>query len=535
MPYKLNAYNEILVQIAMTPEFSNQFIFQLPADAVTENSARQVQHAALSFVKPTPVLNPKLVLWSDETADLLRLSLDLKNNADFMNVLAGNVVGQNSKPYATVYGGHQFGHWAGQLGDGRAINLGELQSGDTLFSLQLKGAGPTPYSRHADGRAVLRSSIREFLCSEAMFHLGFATTRALSLINSESLAIRDMFYDGNAKQERCAIVCRVSESFLRFGHFELPAAREDVTLLRQFADYAIAQHFPEIDSKNDKRYSQFFEMVCQSTAKLLGQWMSVGFVHGVMNTDNMSILGETIDYGPYGWLEKYDLQWTPNTTDAQGKRYCYGNQPAIAQWNLARLANALMPLINEVEPLQKSLTGYNQTFHQQWNALLANKLGLSAHTLETNPLCYSQLVHVLSALQMDFNLFFDALTRIALDNADIASQECIDALLVCSYLPAPDATELSSWLNLYQSLVEQDSLLNRAEIMRAVNPVFILRNHLVQDVIDAAEQGEYQPLREIFTRLKTPYLDCADDARWVKKCPPESMHRAGCSMLSCSS
>lgn len=520
---------------ALQPNFNNQFSETLPAEPIVENTIRQVQHAALSFVRPTPVLNPKLVLWSDETADLLSLSGDLKNNADFMSVLAGNVVGQNSKPYATVYGGHQFGHWAGQLGDGRAINLGELQSADSMFTLQLKGAGPTPFSRHADGRAVLRSSIREFLCSEAMFHLGFATTRALSLIDSESLAIRDMFYDGNAKQERCAIVCRVSESFLRFGHFELPAAREDIKILRQFADYAINNHFPDIDAQSVSRYALFFDAVCQGTAKLMAQWMSVGFVHGVMNTDNMSILSETIDYGPYGWLEKYDLQWTPNTTDAEGKRYCYGNQPAIAQWNLARLANALMPLINDVEPLQKSLTGYNQAFHQHWNALLADKLGLVLQTLETNPLCYSQLVHVLSALQMDFNLFFDALTRIAQNDADIASQESIDALLACSYLPAPDAAELSSWLVLYKSLLEQSPQSLRAEKMRAVNPVFILRNHLVQDVIDAAEQGEYQPLREIFTRLKTPYQNAEDDARWVKKCPPESMHRAGCSMLSCSS
>ena len=517
------------------PIFSNQFSKSLPADPIPENSTRQVQHAALSFVQPTPVLNPKLVLWSDETADLLSMSADLKNNADFMNVLAGNVMGQNSKPYATVYGGHQFGHWAGQLGDGRAINLGELPSHAKLYSLQLKGAGPTPYSRNADGRAVLRSSIREFLCSEAMFYLGIATTRALSLISSDSNVVRDMFYDGNPQYESCAIVCRVSESFLRFGHFELPAAREDINLLRQFADYAINNHFPDIDAHSESCYAQFFESICQSTAKLMAQWMSVGFVHGVMNTDNMSLLGETIDYGPYGWLEKYDLQWTPNTTDAEGKRYCYGNQPAIAQWNLARLGNALFPLINDVEPLQKSLTAYNQFFHQHWNRLLAAKLGVDEAVLQANPVFYQQLVHVLSAIEMDFNLFFDALTRIAQRNADITSPESIYALLACSYLPNPSSAELSVCLELYKSLLEQSSFSQRAEKMRAANPVFILRNHLVQDVIDAAEQGDYQPLLEIFTRLKTPYQDAEDDARWVKKCPPESMHRAGCSMLSCSS
>ena len=519
----------------MQPIFSNQFSKSLPADPIPDNSTRQVKHAALSFVQPTPVLNPKLVLWSDETAAILGLPEDLKNDVDFINVLAGNAVGKNSMPYASVYGGHQFGHWAGQLGDGRAINLGELPSNGNLHSLQLKGAGPTPYSRHADGRAVLRSSIREFLCSEAMYHLGIATTRALSLISTDSHVVRDMFYDGNPQSEHCAIVCRVSESFLRFGHFELPAAREDAVLLRQLADYAIEQYFPEIDRKNAECYSHFFQCICQSTAKLMAQWMSVGFVHGVMNTDNMSLLGESIDYGPYGWLEKYDLQWTPNTTDAEGKRYCYGNQPAIAQWNLARLGNALFPLINNVEPLQKSLTGYNQAFHQHWNQLLAAKLGVDDAVLQANPVFYQQLVHVLSAIEMDFNLFFDALTRIVQRNADITSQESICALLACSYLPNPSSAELSVWLECYKSLLEQSSFSQRAEKMRAANPVFILRNHLVQDVIDAAEQGDYQSLNDIFTRLKTPYQDNENDARWVKKCPPESMNRAGCSMLSCSS
>lgn len=519
----------------MQPAFNNLFSTHLPGDPISDNGTRHVQNAAYSFVQPAPVLHPELLLWSEETAEQLDLPAGLNDSAEFINVLAGNVLGQNSKPYATVYGGHQFGHWAGQLGDGRAINLGELPSGSKHFTLQLKGAGPTPYSRHADGRAVLRSSIREFLCSEAMYHLGIASTRALSLVNSQSLAVRDMFYDGHPKKENCAIVGRVSESFLRFGHFELPAAREDVALLRQFADYAIQQHFPAIDAQSEQRYAQFFEAVCQSTAKLLAQWMSVGFVHGVMNTDNMSILGETIDYGPYGWLEKYDLQWTPNTTDAEGRRYCYGNQPAIAQWNLARLGNALFRLINDVEPLQASLTAYNQSFHQHWNQLLAAKLGLDEDLLQANPLCYQQLVHVLSALEMDFNLFFDALTRMARDGTDYASPECIKALSACSYLPEQNVEELTSWLMRYKTLAAQSSQSRRAERMRTVNPVFILRNHLVQDVIDAAELGDFQPLQAIFARLKTPYADSADDARWVKKCPPESMQRAGCSMLSCSS
>jgi len=513
------------------PTFSNAFSHALPADPSTDAGTRQVHQAVYALVQPTPVANPQLLLCSVETAGLLGLPLECLADPAFIAVLAGNAIGAGSMPYATCYGGHQFGHWAGQLGDGRAINLGEI-GGSTL---QLKGAGPTPFSRHADGRAVLRSSIREFLCSEAMFHLGIPSTRALSLVGSESLAVRDMFYDGHARQEACAVVCRVSESFLRFGHFELPASRGEIDLLRQLADYAIGRHFPDIDAQAESRYSRFFDAVCQSTARLLAGWMGVGFVHGVMNTDNMSILGESIDYGPYGWLEKYDLQWTPNTTDAEGRRYSYGNQPAIAQWNLARLANALMPLINDVEPLQNSLTGYNQTFHAQWNALLAAKLGLAGQVLQTNPLCHQQLVHVLSALEMDFNLFFDGLTRIAQRGDDPGAPESQSALLACSYHSAPDAGVLRDWLALYRSLLDPSDMPERAASMRAVNPVFILRNHLVQDVIEAAEQGNLLPLQDIFRRLKAPYADSADDVRWVKKCPPESMHRAGCSMLSCSS
>ncbi len=344
-----------------------------------------------------------------------------------------------------------------------------------------------------------------------------------------------MFYDGNPSQERSAVVCRVSESFLRFEHFELPAAREDFALLKQLTDYAIRTHFPNIDAQDKLASAQMFTQICKQTASLVAQWMSVGFVHGVMNTDNMSVLCETIDYGPYGWLEKYDLQWTPNTTDAVGKRYCYGNQPAIAQWNLARLGNALYPLIQDVEPLQAALNAYNEHFHAEWNRVLAAKLGLRESVLAENPECYRKLVHVLSALEMDFNLFFDALTRIAASDADCTSTESVQALLACSYLQVPDLASLGDWLAMLGNLMALSDLPNRAALMRAANPVFILRNHLVQDVIEAAEQGNNAPLQAIFARLKTPFADAEDDARWVKKCPPESMQRPGCSMLSCSS
>ncbi len=511
--------------------FEDRFTRHFPADANTGRLPRVVQQALYSRVEPEPVSNPKLLLWSEETAALLGLPADAALSDAVRDVLAGNAVVPGSLPYATVYGGHQFGHWAGQLGDGRAINLGEIGT----YTLQLKGAGRTPFSRHADGRAVLRSSIREFLCSEAMHHLGIPSTRALSLIGTDSSVERDMFYDGHPEQEPCALVCRVSPSFLRFGHFELLAQRDELVLLKSLADFTLAAHFPQIDAEAPDAVARMFDQICRNTAELVARWMAVGFVHGVMNTDNMSVLSETIDYGPYGWLEKYDLQWTPNTTDAEGRRYCYGNQPAIAQWNLSRLGNVLYPLIGDVTPLQDSLTAFNREFHGHWNRMLAAKLGLPADVLQANPLCNQQLVHVLSAMEMDFSLFFDTLTRIAIKQEHCNSPESLQALLACSYAEISNPEPLHEWLKLYWELLSESPLPDRAAAMRAVNPVFTLRNHLVQDVIDAVHAGNLQPLQDIFIRLKTPYADAADDARWVRKCPPESMHRAGCSMLSCSS
>jgi uncharacterized protein YdiU (UPF0061 family) len=233
----------------------------------------------------------------------------------FAQVFGGNGVLEGMQPWASNYGGHQFGAWAGQLGDGRAISLGEvLTPQGERWELQLKGAGATPYSRGADGRAVLRSSVREFLCSEAMHHLGVPTTRALSLVVTGDSVERDMFYDGHPEDEPGAIVCRVAPSFIRFGHFELPASRGDVALLQQLVNFTIKRDFPALSGSDETRYADWFADVCARTARMIAHWMRVGFVHGVMNTDNMSILGLTIDYGPYGWIDDFDLDWTPNTT-----------------------------------------------------------------------------------------------------------------------------------------------------------------------------------------------------------------------------
>src|SRR4051812_31136237 len=279
--------------------FQNSFVRELPADSVTENVPRPVREAAYTRVAPTPVAAPRLLAWSDDLGEYLGMA-----RPESADVLAGNRVLPGMQPYAARYGGHQFGHWAGQLGDGRAITLGEIIATDgRRQELQLKGAGKTPYSRTADGRAVLRSSLREFLCSEAMHYLGVPTTRALSLVGTGEMVIRDMFYDGNPEPEPGAVVCRVSPTFVRFGNFQILAAMGEIEELRQLADYIVTTHYPEFGAPSSETYVRWFEEIARRTAVMVAHWMRVGFVHGVMNTDNMSILGLTIDYGPYGWLE----------------------------------------------------------------------------------------------------------------------------------------------------------------------------------------------------------------------------------------
>ncbi len=336
--------------------FDDSFVRCLPGDSNGATTSRQVLGACYSLVTPTPVQAPALLAWSEEAGELLGIARPGEARGPLVDVLGGNRVLPGMRPFASCYGGHQFGNWAGQLGDGRAISLGEIVDPCAQrWELQLKGAGPTPYSRHSDGRAVLRSSIREFLCSEAMHHLGVPTTRALALVATGDRVTRDMFYDGRPRQEPGAVVTRVAPSFVRFGNFEILSARGDHALLKKLADYVLVHHFPELGTPVAATYERWFAEICRRTAIMVAHWMRVGFIHGVMNTDNMSILGLTLDYGPYGWLDHYEPGFTPNTTDAAGKRYCYGNQPGVAEWNLLQLARALLPLVGEPTPLEGGL------------------------------------------------------------------------------------------------------------------------------------------------------------------------------------
>src|SRR5688572_15064644 len=273
-------------------EFDNRALRNLPVDPDEDNRVRQVHGACFSRVKPTPVTKPRTLAVASEVAELLNLPASFLESEEFAEVFAGNRLLPGMDPVSACYGGHQFGTWAGQLGDGRAITLGEVKNGrGEHWEVQLKGSGPTPYSRRADGRAVLRSSLREFLCSEAMAHLGVPTTRALCLVDTGESVIRDLLYDGNARPEPGAVVCRVAPSFLRFGNFEILARRDDFSLLEKLASFTLSTHFPELGEPSPKAYAAMLAEISRRTAELIAHWMSVGFVHGVLNTDNMSILG----------------------------------------------------------------------------------------------------------------------------------------------------------------------------------------------------------------------------------------------------
>jgi uncharacterized protein YdiU (UPF0061 family) len=422
------------------------------------------------------------------------------------------------EPYAARYGGHQFGHWAGQLGDGRAITLAEMiAAGGSRQELQLKGAGLTPYSRTADGRAVLRSSLREFLCSEAMHWLGVPTTRALSLCATGEAVIRDMFYDGNPAPEPGAIVCRVAPSFVRFGNFQVL----EKEIQKQLADYVIRHHFA------GKSYVEWYHEVCRRTGALMADWMRLGFVHGVMNTDNLSILGLTIDYGPYGWLEGYDPAWTPNTTDAQGRRYCYGNQPYIAQWNLARLAEALLPLIPEVPALEEGLKIYADTFQAGWQRALAQKVGLVSLDDELS----KQLFEALGEAETDFTIFFRNLARVPLEGEDLLLP------VRDSFYEEKERPKLAAWLRAYVARVKQEgvALHTRAERMNAANPKYVFRNYLAVQAIEAIEQGDAGVLERLMRVLARPYDEQRGSDDLAARRPEWARNKAGCSALSCSS
>lgn len=523
--------------------FDNSFARELPGDPDTDNRRRQVHGACWSAVAPTPVSAPRLVAHSREVAALLGLPEQACATTEFAEVFAGNRLLPGMRPTAACYGGHQFGSWAGQLGDGRAISLGEVVTdGGGRWELQLKGAGPTPYSRTADGRAVLRSSVREFLCSEAMHHLGVPTTRALSLVTTGDRVVRDMFYDGNPQAETGAVVCRVAPSFLRFGNFEILTARSDLGLLRTLVDYTIRTHYPGIDGGSADAVVRLFDEVCRRTAAMVVEWMRVGFVHGVMNTDNMSVLGLTIDYGPYGWLEGYDPDWTPNTTDAGGRRYRYSWQPRVALWNLQRFAGALLPLVEDVSALEAVLRDGVRSVEEGMQRMMLAKVGLGA-TDEAIALV-EELPGVLQVVETDMTIFFRRLAEVETegDHDGAGADERLlaplrDAFYDPQALGPEQRTKFTGWLRRWADEANRQggAPSGRRAKMNAVNPKFVLRNYLSQLAIDKAEEGDVSMVHELLEVLRRPYEEQPGKEAFAEKRPEWARHRAGCSMLSCSS
>lgn len=527
--------------------FDNRFVRELPEDPVTDNRPRQVKGACYSRVRPRTVRSPRLVAYSREMADRLGFSRRFCQSPGFAEIFSGNRLLPGMDPHAACYGGHQFGNWAGQLGDGRAINLGEIIGKDSArWTLQLKGAGPTPYSRNADGLAVLRSSVREYLCSEAMFHLGVPTTRALSLVLTGEKVERDMFYNGHPKLEPGAVVCRTAPSFIRFGNFEIFSARGETDVLKQLLDYTIRTDFPHLGEPSPATYEKWFDEVCQRTADMIIHWMRVGFVHGVMNTDNMSVLGLTIDYGPYGWLEDYNPGWTPNTTDAATRRYCFGNQPDISLWNLGQLANAVYPLIGRSEPLQRSVDEFGPYYQSGWHNMMAEKLGFSSFDPDSDASVIKDLLDILTLAETDMTLFFRNLALVDTSGDRPGTPEnvktLIRPLMDAFYQPGQIEDQsyihrLNQWISTYIRRIQRDGRPDgeRRNRMNRVNPRYVLRNYLAQMAIDKAEKDDFSMIHELEAVLQRPYEDQPGKERFSEKRPEWARHKPGCSMLSCSS
>ena len=460
---------------------------------------------------PTPLPQPHWVGRNESLAESLGLDLKWFHSEDALHALTGNQVLPGTQPLASVYSGHQFGHWAGQLGDGRAILLGELDGG---HEIQLKGAGRTPYSRGGDGRAVLRSSIREFLCSEAMHGLGIPTTRALSVTGSPAPVRRETV-------ETAAVVSRVAPSFVRFGHFEHFAARDMAHELRTLADYVIDRYYPACRSApqpGGNAYAALLQAVSERTAALMAHWQAVGFCHGVMNTDNMSILGLTIDYGPFQFLDAFVPGHICNHSDTQG-RYAYNRQPNVAYWNLFCLAQALLPLMGDEEVAQAALASYKTVFSTDFMARMRAKLGLTRERAGDAELIDALLL-LLAQNGVDYTIFWRRLSHaVAQDHFEPVSDLFADR------------AGWDQWLLSYSELIAKDNKGLVADLMLKSNPKFVLRNHLGEQAIRAAQLGDFSELQTLQRLLERPYDEHPGHDAWADF-PPDW---ASSIAISCSS
>nr|WP_202412801.1 YdiU family protein [Duganella lactea] len=482
---------------------------KLPLD----NSFASLPPAFYTRLMPTPLPSPYLVALSAPAAKLIGLTPD--ELAACLDTLIGNAVPERAQPLAAVYSGHQFGVWAGQLGDGRAILFGDVATAEGPMELQWKGAGLTPYSRMGDGRAVLRSSIREFLCSEAMHALGIPTSRALSVAGSDQGVMRETV-------ETAAVVVRMAPSFVRFGSFEHWYYRKKNDELKVLADYVIDRFYPSLRAA-DNPYAALLEEVTRRTAHLIAQWQAVGFMHGVMNTDNMSILGLTLDYGPFGFMEAFDANHICNHTDQQG-RYSYANQPQIGHWNCYALAQALLPLIGDVDATQAALDVYQPEFARKMDELLHAKLGLTVlaqHAEDDRALC-DDLFAILQGV--DFTLFFRRLSGVRA--ADASGDEPLRDLFI-------ERPVFDAWAERYRARLraEESDDAQRTVAMNQTNPKYVLRNYLAQVAIEKAQNKDFSEVERLLAVLRRPYDEQPEHEHYAALPPDWASHLE----VSCSS
>ncbi|XP_059517161.1 protein adenylyltransferase SelO-like isoform X2 [Myotis daubentonii] len=488
-------YCEAEARLALSLDFwtlsSENLIAVLPVDPVKENYVRKVKNCVFSIAFPTPFKSRvHLVAVSKEVLeDILDLDLSVSETDDFIQLVSGKKIVFGSIPLAHRYGGHQFGIWADQLGDGRAHLIGTYMNRlGEKWELQLKGSGKTPYSRNGDGRAVLRSSVREFLCSEAMYYLGIPTSRAASLVVSDDEVWRDQFYNGNIVKERGAVVLRVAKSWFRIGSLEILTHYGELDLLRTLLDFIIQEHFPSVDIKEPNRYVEFFSIVVSETAQLIALWMSIGFAHGVCNTDNFSLLSITIDYGPFGFMEAYNPDFVPNTSDDE-RRYKIGNQANIGMFNLNKLLQALNPLLDP---------GQKQLFRELFKA----KLGLLGERKGDDDLI-AFLLHLMENTEADFTMTFRQLSEITqsqLQELNIPQQFwALKMISKHELFPA--------WVSQY--LLRLNSNMNNSDFerrkrMMTINPRYVLKNWMAESAVQKAERNDFSealPTTQVFITL----------------------------------
>lgn len=501
-------------------DWSAPLLRATPGDPVAGGNPRQVPGACWSRCEPTAMPKPESRLWNAD------LAASLGGLQASPTVWTGQRLIDGMEPHAHRYGGHQFGNWAHQLGDGRALTLGHVRSPSGLVEVQLKGAGRTPYSRRGDGRAVLRSSLREYVCSEAMHHLGVPTSRALSLCTTGEDVRRDMFYDGRPAMEPGAIVARTAPSFVRFGSFQMLAADGDADALRALMNHVVTTHEPHHHVNDDDGIVAWLTEVAERSAAMVCGWMRHGFVHGVMNTDNMSIHGLTIDYGPFGWLEAHDPTWTPNTTDLPGRRYRFAAQPDVVGWNVARLLEAVAFAMDDPEPLHGVLDAYREAYRNARKQAWVERLGLTAWTEEDETLV-RDLQLIMHASEVDHVPMLRHMAE------GVTTAEALhEAGLI--YAAEPDLAAINAWLGQWQ---ERTAGAPDTVTMQRTVPTFTVRNWVLQLAIDDAERGDWTKAEALASRLTQPYerLPGDADAWWSGPRPDWAMTRLGCSMLSCSS